>query len=238
MVVLKNLRDGSELVFYKGTEQNDKRAPNKVSTGRFLWGSIHLQFKPTGLSRSQRLFLWDALVHFRFTMGAISETINSTHRAIPACSFLVLCKAKGSCPSVTVILCNMEYLHDPWKHRDRVWFTSNCALPCKIIQLVKNPSPSKTSCVRPLSCLAIQFMDQVRINELTQWRHPRGQGCEGKGRKSLQQERGESVVNQCTGGQVNQTHVLGCSRSKEREKLPPTLSQPESRRDFSLFGEL
>lgn len=110
--------------------------------------------------------------------------------------------------------------------------------PVKIIQLVKNPSPSKTSCVCSLSCLAIQFMDQVGINALSQWRHPREQGCEGKGGKSLQQERGECVVNQSNGGRVNQTQVLGCSRSKEREKLPPTLSQPESRRDFSLFGEL
>lgn len=229
---------GQSFCLFKGTEQNGKRAPKQVSTGGFLCGSIHLQFKPIGLSRSQRLFLWDALVHFRFTMGTISETINSTHRAIPACSFLILSKAKGSCPSVTVIICDMEYLHDPWKHRDRVCLTSSCALPCKIIQLVKNPSPSKTSCVCSLSCLAIQFMDQVGINALTQWRHPREQGCEGKGGKSLQQERGECVVNQSNGGRVNQTQVLGCSRSKEREKLPPTLSQPESRRDFSLFGEL
>lgn len=60
-------------------------------------------------------------------MGAISETINSTHRAIPACSFLILSKVKGYCPSVTVIICNMEYLHDPWKHRGSLSHLQLCS---------------------------------------------------------------------------------------------------------------
>ena len=206
----RNLRGGSELLSCKVIEQNYKSAPKNLSTGRILCWSTHLQFRSNGSSRFQTLFLWDALGHFWFTVGAISAMRKQTptHRAILGHSFLVLSKGIRLCPSVIVtLLCGTEYLHSPCKHKDGAWtplswLTSSCALSCSILQLVKNPSPGKTSC---LPFLLPGYSVHGSGQELTQWRHPRGHGVEEKGWKSLAQEREKSVVNQSSCGDGNRT---------------------------------